>query len=215
MGAEKTVIDQAINRAVQRVLEDTHCYVQKTDYTGWDGTSTDYTLDPAILDIHEMYVSSAGTIYSLERLSLTNILEKRRTGQPSGSPVQFFCVNGGNLLLFYPTIGANDTLTVYYVPIPTALAADTDDPSTTTFGGIPEILHEGIFLYACSKLASYDDDQTSAQGQRYRDLYDLEITRYHKILRERGGTRNARAVVNEKRRRRVFHDNSVYPGGSA
>lgn len=193
------------------MLEDTHCYVKRTDYTGWDGTSTDYTLDPGILDIHELYVASAGTVYTLERLSLTSMLEKRRTGQPSGSPVQFFCVNGGNLLLFYPTIGASDTLTVYFVPVPTALANPGDDPSNNTYGGIPQILHRAIFYFACRELASYDDDQTSGQGQRYTDWYNAEITRYHKIIRERGGTRNARAIVNEKRRKRLYHTNDIYP----
>lgn len=209
---EKTTIDDAINQAVQRVLEDTHCYVKETDYTGWDGTSLNYTLDAAILDIVEVQLTSTGVTYPLERLSIIDILERRRTGQPSGSPTRFYAVSGANLLLFYPAPGANDTLVTYYVPVPTALSAGTDDPSTTTLGGVPTILHEAIFLYACSKLASYDDDQTSSQGQRYRDWYKEEITRYREILRKRGGTRNARAVVNEKRRRRVFHDNSIYPG---
>jgi len=208
---EKTTIDIALNRAVQRVLEDTHCYVKEIDYTGWDGTSQNYTLDAAILEIVEVQITSTGVVYPLERLSIIDLLERRRTGQPSGSPTRFYAVSGANLLMFYPAPGSTDTLTTYVVPLPTALASSTDDPSTTTFGGVPEILHEAIFLYACKKLGSYDDDQTSAQGQRYQDWYDKEITRYREILRKRGGTRNARAVVNDKRRRRLFHDNSVYP----
>lgn len=208
---EKTVIDIAINRAVQRVLEDTHCYVKETDYTGWDGVSSNWTLDAAILEIVEVQLTSTGTNYALERLSIIDLLERRRTGQTTGSPTRFYAVSGANLLMFYPAPGSGDTLTVYNVPVPTALASATDDPSTATFGGVPEILHEAVFLYACAKLASYDDDQTSAQGQRYRDWYDKEITRYREILRKRGGTRNARAVVNGKRRRNVNHDNSVYP----
>lgn len=209
---EKTTIDDALNQAVQRVLEDTHCYVKRTDYTGnWDGSSQDFTLDAAILDIVEVQLTSTGVTYPLERLSIIDILERRRTGQPSGSPTRFYAVSGANLLMFYPAPGSNDTLTVYNVPVPTAMSSGTDDPSSTTYGGVPTILHEAIFLYACAKLASYDDDQTSAQGQRYRDWYDKEIVRYREILRKRGGTRNARAVVNDKRRRRVNHDNSVYP----
>lgn len=210
-GAEQTVVDDAINRAVQRVLEDTHCYVVQADYSGWTGTDEDYTLDTAILDIVEMQLTSTGVTYPLERLSIIDILERRRTGQPAGSPTRFYAVSGANLLMFYPAPGANDTLTVYHIPIPTALANQTDDPSNAAYGGVPEVLHEGIFLYACSKLASYDDDQTSAQGQRYRDWYDKEITRYREILRKRGGTRNARAVVNDKRRRKTYHRNDIYP----
>lgn len=211
-GSEQTVVDDAINRAVQRVLEDTHCYIKLTDYTGnWDGTTEDFTLDSGILEIVEVQITSTGTVYPLERLSIVDILERRRLGQPTGSPTRFYSMQGANLLMFYPAPGTGDTLSVYGIPVPTAMSAQTDDPSTLGFGGVPEILHEAIFLYACSQLASYDDDQTSAQGQRYRDWYDKEITRYREILRKRGGTRNARAVVNDKRRRHVYHDNSIYP----
>lgn len=209
---EKTLIDLAINRGVQRVLEDTKCYVKKIDYTGFDGTDGDYTLDSGILVVKDLYLtSSAGTRYDLTRVSVEELNERRRISVATGSPATMFAETGANLIMFWPAPGTGDTLSVYHVPLPTALAGSTDDPSTTTFGGVPEILHEAIFLFACKKAASYDDDQTSAQGQRYQDWYDKEITRYHKILREKGGDRNARAIVNEKRRRRAFHDNSIYP----
>jgi len=209
---EKTTIDDALNVAVQRVLEDTHCYVKKTDYTGFDGVSGDYTLDAAILDIVELYLtSSSATRYALARVSVSELIERRRVSVASGSPTSFYAVTGDNLMMFWPGPGTGDTLSVYSVPVPTALSVATDDPSTNANGGVPQILHEAIFFYACSRCASYDDDQTSAQGQRYSDWYDKEITRYHKILREKGGDRNARAIVNEKRRRRAFHTNDIYP----
>lgn len=211
---EKTTIDDAINVAVQRVLEDTHCYVTRTDYTGFDGSSDDYTLDASLLDVVELYLTSTGTRYALTRVSVPEIIEKRRVGVPAGSPTSFYAVTGANLMLFWPPPGTGATLTIYGVPIPTDLSASTDDPSATTpvnFGGIPTILHRAIFYFACSECGSYDDDQTSAQGQRYRDWYDKEIARYHKILRKKGGDRNARAIVNEKRRRRAYHTNDIYP----
>lgn len=208
---EKDVIDNALNLGVQRVLEDTHCYVVRIDYNGFDGSSDDWTLDASILDIVEMYTLSSGTRYSLSRVSITDLLEKRRVGIPSGTPTQFYAVSGANLIMFWPPPGPDDTLTVYGIPIPTPLSGDTDDPSNTTYGGIPSILHRAIFYFACSELGSYDDDQSSAQGQRYRDWYTLEIARYHKIIREKGGNRNARAIVNEKRRRRAYHTNDIYP----
>lgn len=209
---EKQVIDDALNVAVQRVLEDTHCYVVETDYTAFDGTSTDYDLDASILDVVEMFLTSSGTRYALTRVSVQDMIERRRVGLPGGSPVSFYATTGANKIMFWPPPGVSDTLSIYNVPLPTALAAPTDDPSNATTGGVPQILHEAIFLYACSRCASYDDDQTSAQGQRYRDWYDKEIVRYHKIIRGKGGSRNARAVVNDKRRRRRFHANDVYPG---
>jgi hypothetical protein len=211
---EKTTIDDAINVSVQRVLEDTHCYVKQTQYTGWDGTSQDYTLDAAILEIVEVQISSSGVTHPLDRLSIIDLLERRRTGQAAGSPTRVYAVSGANLLMFYPAPGTGDTLTTTWCPSPRRCPAPPTIPSSTTFGGIPSILHRAIFYFACSELASYDDDQTSAQGQRYRDWYDKEITRYRTILRKRGGTRNARAVVNDKRRRRISHDPSTYPQNS-
>jgi hypothetical protein len=209
---EKQTIDDALNVAVQRVLEDTRCYVKKTDYTAFDGTSDDYTLDTGILDVVELFLTSSGTRYALARVSVQELIERRRVGAPGGSPTSYYAVTGANLIMFYPPPGASDTLSVYIIPVPTALSSPTDDPSTNALGGVPSILHEAIFFYACSRCASYDDDQTSAQGQRYRDWYDKEIVRYHKILREKGGSRNARAIVNEKRRKREFHTNDIYPG---
>lgn len=211
---EKTTLDDAINVAVQRVLEDTHCYVKKIDYTGFDGINGDYTLDSTILEIEDLYLtSSAGTRYALIRVSIQELNERRRVSLAAGSPTTHFAETGANLFMFWPAPGTGDTLTLYHIPSPAALSGPTDDPSTASLGGIPQILHRAIFYFACSEAASYDDDQTSAQGQRYRDWYDKEITRYKKILRKKGGDRNARAVVNEKRRRRQYHTNDIYPAG--
>lgn len=210
---DKTTIDRALNIAVVRVLEDTHCYIKRTDYTGFDGTSSDYTLDSSILVIDHMYLTSSGTRYDLERLGTPDLEYRRRVGSPTGSPTQYYAESGG-MLMFWPAPGSGDTITIYGVPVPTAMSSSTDDPSSTSptnFGGVPTTLHEAIFLRACMRLASADDDQTSAQGQRYRDWYKEEIARWHKVMRQKGGKRNARAVVNDTKRRRAYHDNSTYP----
>jgi hypothetical protein len=197
---------------VQRVLEDTHCYVTSAVISGFDGTSFDYTLDSTILEIVEMQFTSGGTTYPIERLAVPDLLERRRVANPSGTPTTYVALGGANLLMFYPTPGSSATLSIYYVPVPTAMSGSTDDPSNVVFGGVPQILHRGIFYWACAECASYDDDQSSAQGQRYRDDYDKEITRYKTIIRKRAGSRNARAIVNDKRRSgRRYSDNSVYP----
>lgn len=164
-----------------------------------------------MLEIEELYFTSSA--YLLERLSVPALLQKRLTGSPS-SPVLYYALAGANMLQFYPTPTTTDTLTAYYIPTPNALSGPTDDPSSATLGGIPVQLHEAIEFYACFKGGSYDDDQSSSQGQRYHDLYDKEIARYHKVLRRKGGQRNARAAVGGTQRRGRLHDNSVYYSGS-
>lgn len=201
---------------MQRVLEDTHCYITSeniavSSLTALGAVSGDYTIPSEILAIDEVYITSGGTIYPFDRLSRQELTYRRRVGSPTGSPTMFYATGGLNMLMLWPTPASTDTLTVYYVPVPTAMSVSSHDPSNVTYGGVPEILHDGIFWYACAKLASYDDDQTSAQGQRYLDWYDKELARFRDIQRKRGGARNARAVVNDKRRRGAYHDNSIYP----
>jgi hypothetical protein len=116
--------------------------------------------------------------------------------------------------MFWPLPGSTDVIELYYIPVPAAMSASSDDPSTASLGGIPKQLHYAIEFWAESRGASYDDDQSSAQGARYQQNYKDELTRYKKFLRERGGIRNQRAVVNDKRRNRSFHDNSIYPANS-
>jgi hypothetical protein len=208
---EQGNIDAAVNDAVQKVLEDTHCYIKETIFSGFDGSSADYTMDSTILEIVDLYLTSQGTNYKLERLTFQDLIERRRIASPSGSPSMYYAVQGANLFSFHPAPGSSDTLTVYHVPVPTALSGSADDPSSTSLGGIPTFLHRGIFYWAASILGSYDDDQSSQQGQRYLALYAQEITRYKKMLRRRGGNRNARAVPNDVKRRRTFHTNDIYP----
>lgn len=168
-------------------------------------------MDASILEIEELYFT--GSAYLLERVSQPELLSRRLVGK-SSSPVLYYALTGANMLQFSPTPNTTDTLNIFYVPAPAALSASSDDPSTASKGGVPLQLHEAIEFYACFKGASYDDDQSSSQGQRYHDLYDAELTRYKKLLRRKGGQRNARAVVNGSRRRGALHDNSVYYSGS-
>lgn len=193
------------------MLEDTECYIQETQYTGFDGSSTDYTIDSGILEVKDMYLISQSINYRLERVTLDELIERKRMSTPVGQPTMFFAVNGENMLQLWPAPGTADQLMVYYVPVPTALSATGDDPSTTSLGGIPSYFHLAIIYWACARAGSYDDDASSAQGQRYVQLYQEEITRARKHMRKRGGNRNERAIPNDVKRRRAFHDNSIYP----
>lgn len=223
-GAECTDVDRWINEARDRVLMDTGCYVTAetltvsglTAVSSLNGAVTDYQLPTEVLEIVGMYMQTSGWNPKLDRVSVPDLIERRRMSLPSGSPTQVYAFAGANLLMFWPLPATTDVIELYYIPVPTDLSAASDDPSTLAKGGIPKQLHKAIEFWACECGASYDDDQTSAQGQRYRDAYDKEITRYKKFLRERGGLRNARAVVNGGgRRTRPFHDNSTYYSGGA
>lgn len=221
-GTECGLVDNWLNEGVTRVLMDTGCYVTAESLTvssltavsSLGGAVVDYTFPTEALEITDLYLVSGGTNYRLDRVAVPDLIERRRVSAPSNTPTQVYALAGANLLMFWPAPASTDVFELYYVPVPTAMSASTHDPSTTTYGGIPKQLHYAIEFWAESRGASYDDDQSSAQGARYAQAYKDELTRYRKFLRERGGIRNQRAVVNDKRRKRAFHDNSIYPGGS-
>ena len=220
-GAECSDVDTWINQARDRVLMDTGCYVTAesltisslTAVTSLSGAVTDYQMPTEALEIVGLYIQSSGWSPRVDRVSVPELIEARRLSLPSGTPTQVYALAGADLLMFWPLPASTDVIELYYIPVPTDLSQQAHDPSNTTYGGIPKQLHTAIKYWACAEGASYDDDQSSAQGQRYRDDYDKEITRYRKFLRERGGLRNQRATVNGGRRRRPFHDNSTYFSG--
>jgi len=222
-GSECPLVDNWINEGVTRVLMDTGCYVTAESLTvssltavsSLSGAIVDYTIPTEALEIVDLFLASGGTNYRLDRVAVPDLIERRRMSVPSNTPSQVYALAGANLLMFWPPPSTTDVLEMYYVPVPTAMSASTHDPSVATYGGIPKQLHYAIEFWAESRGASYDDDQSSAQGARYQQNYKDELTRYKKFLRERGGIRNQRAVVNDKRRKRAFHDNSVYPGGAS
>lgn len=219
IGSECPQVDGWLNEAVTRVLMDTGCYVTSESLTvssltavsSLGGAVVDYTMPTEVLEIVDLYLVNSGTNYRLDRVGVPDLVERRRVSLPGNTPAQVYALAGADLLMFWPLPSSSDVLELYYIPVPTAMSASGDDPSSTTFGGIPKQLHYAIEFWAESRAASYDDDQSSAQGQRYQQMYTQELSRYRKFLRERGGIRNQRAVVNDKRRRRAFHDPSIYP----
>lgn len=208
-GADKTLLDQRLNQAVRRVLLDTMCYVTSATMSESAGAG-DYTLDSNILRVVGWQWSGTNSLYSVpQRTSVPEILRLRSAAQASSTtyPASFYAVSGSNLLMVYPTPAAADTITIYYVPKPTEMSSASHDPSSATYGGIPVEYHDAIEFYALWRLASFADDSSSAQGERYHQLYDAEIKRIRKEVRWHGGA-PPKAVANPRRRRLAPHDPS-------
>jgi hypothetical protein len=157
------------NDAVIDVLRKTHCYVAAATMSLTSGQG-DYTLDANILAIEDIYTTSSGSNFRLTRKSSTDLLSLRMFSV-TGSPEQFYALSGLNLLMLYPTPLQTDSLTVYYVPRPTALSGNTDDPSTASLGGIPSEFHYGLELYMQWKAGETFDDESSSNGESYRRQY--------------------------------------------
>lgn len=199
---DQTLADEFINDGVLDVLRETHCNVDKQTVT--PGASADYALGTDVLAIIDLYTSSGGTDSRVEQVSVPDLIELRRQGTTaSSSPVSHFALAGSDLILFYPTPAAADTLTMYYVPKPTALSGSADDPSSASLGGIRTEFHKAIEYYALAEAADYDDDQSSAQGARYREWYQAELGKVRKQLNRLGRYKQPPARLPTKRRPRV------------
>lgn len=201
--AELALIDQYINEGVTDVVLRTGCDVTSATLTETSGAG-DYTLDAAILRIRGLQWAS-GSYYSLpERVSIEEILALRQTNTAASTTPVCYAIEGSNLLMVYPTPSASDTLTVYYVPRPLTLSGGTDTPSE-----IPLEFHKAVELYALSELADYNDDQSSQDGQRYLQQYEMWIRRIKIAVNLKGG-RSARAQVGSRVRRYAPHTNDRY-----
>lgn len=192
---DQTQIDYRINEGVTKVLQQTHCKVVCADLTMTSGTWK-YTLPTSALAIKEVFVTSSGSDYRMERVTTEEIINLRLTDSTSQSPSRLYSVEGSNLLLVWPTPSAADTLEIFYVPQPATLSTGTDTPSE-----VPSEHHSVIESYALWKLSSAMDDVTSAQGQRYRDDFMNGIAQIKKANRNKGGRRLARATVGRRRYR--------------
>lgn len=188
--AEQQLLDSWLNEGVREVLLRTHAYV--TSATATPGATSDYTLPTAILDIVEMYFGDND--YPLERRSLNDITLLRR-GTGTGS-VRYYAPLGANAIAFYPTPGAADILTYYYVPRPTEMSEAADDPSDVTYGGIPPEYHKAIEYYALWQASEFDDNPKVLQ---YRAEFEAYLKKMKAQVTGKSGTRLSRAVVGRRR----------------
>lgn len=184
------MIDSWVQEGVAEILARTHCQVSIATLALTSGTK-DYTLPTQVMAIEELFNTSGGTDYQLQRAPLEEMIRLRRA--VGSTPSRYYTLIGFDSLLLYPTPGTGETLTIYYVPRPATLAAG-DSPTD-----IPAEWHKAIEVYALWQGADYDDDQSSAQGERYHQQYEAYIREIKKAMRRMGGKRIAPAVPGRRR----------------
>lgn len=198
-GDEDVLLGRRLNQAVVQVLLETHCYIFSTTFALIADTFSYNLQDGAsnllILDIHRL--TDTNNI-PLKRISTDEFFEFRRASATATFGQRFYALDGSNLLLIWPTPSAAETLTLYSVPRPTLLTTAGHDPSDKTYGGIPAEHHEAIEFYAKWKMASYDDDGTSNQGDRYFGLYQAWLAKIKKAQKLKGGQRLPKANLGRR-----------------
>jgi hypothetical protein len=128
------------------------------------------TLASSVKRIIEMYVTPVGGQQSkpLQATTLDYILTRRQsaggTSATSGY-VTHYALVGLDRIEFYPTPSTADTLTIWYVGLPTALSANGDVPI------LPEPYSTKILEFGT--LAEAADFKGDPSEQEYRQLYEL------------------------------------------
>lgn len=199
---DQTLIDFYANEAVREILLATRCYVTSTTATGISTSDSDVSaiLPSGFLDIVKMYWTSGGSDFLLERRQFDDLVDLRRNTTAVG-PTKFYAFLGANLIAWHPAPASGDTLTIYYVPYPTAMSSPSHDPSSTTYGGIPKEQHNTIESYVLWKMADAIDDASSQSGRVYEQNYEKQIAQFRRDLRKRGGDRQAPIPLPSRRRK--------------
>lgn len=199
-------IDLWVNEGVLDVIMRTRSPVHGASAALTSGAG-DYDLDTAIIELLDPYIiTSDGAINQMVvRVAPREIIEMRRSATANVSPAQYYALAGANKLMVYPTPSAADTFAYYYVPRPSTLSLSSDAPSD-----IPAEWHKLVEWYALSEGGDYDDDQSSAQGERYRQLYNDGLKRFIRQIAMKAGRRLPRAQIRPNRVV-ISHDRSRYP----
>ena len=195
VAGDQPLIDTWINRGVADVLVRSRVKVSIGTMTV-TASANDYVLPGGIMAIEDLFISSGGSSYSLERVSPIELLDMRRNSV-AVSPSTRYAINGSSLLMLYPTPdNSADVITIYYVPRPVTLAAGTDTPSD-----IPIEFHDSVEYFALSQAADYADDSMSQDGSRYTQMYESRLKSLKKAALQKGGRRLSPAVVGHRRRK--------------
>jgi hypothetical protein len=133
--------------------------------------------------------TSGGSSTYAERVPNEEIerLRAAATTVATGYPAVYYAIVGANVLKVYPTPSAADTITVFYVPRPTAMSAAQRPVRHHLRRRARRSIHKAIVLYAEWQAADYRDDESSSQGERYRQLYEDEIKRIRRYVTLHGG----------------------------
>jgi hypothetical protein len=172
-----------INQAYFDACVDTESIVTSSTMAVTANVSS-YTLPSAVARIKQMFVTPVSGSQSgpIQLTTLEQILAKRRSQGTAiqGGYITHYAMLGADDFEVYPTPGSADTITIYYVGLPTALSADSDLPV------IQEPWASKLLEYGA--LAEAGDWKGDPTGPEWRQIFELWKQRYRAHLtRKMGG----------------------------
>lgn len=197
------------NDAVIETLLRTHIHI---DIGEMDLTSgqAEYRLDDSILAVNDGRGSTPAGIGNYEVISLEEMIRRQSVGYvtPTWRKVIAF---DGDLLIVNPTPSDSEVLRFYYVPRPTPMTADANDPSDTTYGGIPTQHHRALEYYMLWQAAEHQQIAYQGGAPEYFVLYENECKLIVDRKRQMVSRKLAPIQVGYPSARRHPLRNDVYP----
>jgi len=205
---DHALIGAMLNEAVIEVLLRTHAYVQLVDVTLTAGVA-EYRMDTAILAIDNQRGTTPAGQGTPEFISTAEMIARQSTNVQNAGWRRAVAVEG-NLITVNPTPDTGESLRFWATLKPSPMTDDTQDPSTPSFGGIPEP-HRALEYYCLWQLAE-DVEKTIPMGpkeyfQQFLQECNLISKRKHKI----GQRQLTTASIGYPTARRVPIRNDVYP----
>ena len=201
-----------INDVYRDVVRETRAKVTKVTKTLTAGTAS-YTISGAfaitdLLSISYVEYNQSGATdgYPVVPTSFEEVLALRSANATTG-PVRLYALRDLDTFEMFPAAqSSTDTLDIYYVSAPTALAVTTDVPSV-----IPQEYHDVITLGATARMYEYED---AGQAQVYMQKYMARLADLKAFVNEKTGRIPRRTRVGyPTRRTQMPHDRSTYYSG--
>ena len=177
-GDEGTMLQEWANEGVVDVLIETkaHMDIASATLTAGEGS---YQLDSDILLADERtFTIPVRVVTVADLLALPS----------EQSDVVRYVAFDGDMMLVYPLPAANDEVSFLFVPRPAAMSSDLHDPSTSTYGGLPEQIHFAVLDYMLKEGARYDGSSPPMLPKDYEDRYEkYSLPKARKRVQRRQG----------------------------
>lgn len=215
-GTDELLLQQRwAQRGVVDVLEKTHCFLDIGDMTLTANVS-DYRIDSSILAMDNMHVTSGGQVTEIEVIDMQD-LDEYLASNPVGGPAAYAAIEG-TLMRLAPAPTAADVLRYYYVPKPSLMTDDANDPSSATYGGIATEYHDAILYYMEWRAAEYNQQgggfyrgKAYAPGSAQQGLYQGRCAEIRKAHRKKSGRGLHAGRIGYPTRGNIGHRNDQYP----
>lgn len=206
---ERTLMEEWANEGVVEVLLATKIRVEIGLMPLTIGED-EYRMDTDMLAVFNQ-VPYSDDYFNFDVVTLEDMNHLRATNSAASPPTRAIAIEG-DLLIVWPTPTQAETIKFFFLQKPAPMTNDAHDPSTSTYGGIPDQHHRAIEAYMLWQAAIYDEKRAPRSPDEALKNFDRECALIRKRKRTMSGRGLAPAKVGYPGRRRTYgRRNDVYP----